>query len=151
MTKEYTPCGARLKGAAGAAGKRCGKRPVSGNLRCELHGGLSTGPKSAAGKAAQQAAAQAGQKRWRDSPEGKAWNWHEARKRGAARRREKLVAMLGQGTLAERVDRIAQIEAIDRGERPPAPVGKAPPKERTRALIDAAREALPEFHRAAKV
>ncbi len=40
-------CGARCK----RTGKPCTRRVVLGNVRCRLHGGLSTGPATAAGRA----------------------------------------------------------------------------------------------------
>ena len=42
--------GKKLCGAKTRAGGRCAKSPVAGKNRCRLHGGLSTGPKTAAGK-----------------------------------------------------------------------------------------------------
>ena len=33
------------------SGKKCQKPPVKGKTRCRLHGGLSTGPRTAEGKA----------------------------------------------------------------------------------------------------
>ena len=39
-------CGARTR-----SNSLCAKYPIKGKRRCRLHGGLSTGPKTAAGKA----------------------------------------------------------------------------------------------------
>ncbi len=39
-------CGAKTR-----AGNPCGKPPLSGRSRCRLHGGCSTGPTTAEGKA----------------------------------------------------------------------------------------------------
>ena len=39
-------CGARTRSKS-----PCAKHPIKGKRRCRLHGGLSTGPKTAAGKA----------------------------------------------------------------------------------------------------
>ena len=44
MTKQI--CGAKTR-----AGTLCATKPVPGNTRCRWHGGRSTGPRSAAGKA----------------------------------------------------------------------------------------------------
>ena len=40
-------CGAKTR-----SGKSCEKFPLAGKRRCRLHGGLSTGPKTEAGRAA---------------------------------------------------------------------------------------------------
>ena len=45
-----------LCGAKTRSGKPCEKFPLAGKRRCRLHGGLSTGPKSAEGRAAISAA-----------------------------------------------------------------------------------------------
>ena len=45
-TKAYPLCGAKTR-----SGKPCAKYPISGKRRCRLHGGLSTGPKTAEGRA----------------------------------------------------------------------------------------------------
>ena len=42
----FIPCGARTR-----SGNACKKPPISGKSRCKNHGGLSTGPKTAEGKA----------------------------------------------------------------------------------------------------
>ena len=42
----FIPCGARTR-----SGNPCKKPPISGKHRCKNHGGLSTGPKTAEGKA----------------------------------------------------------------------------------------------------
>jgi len=42
----FIPCGARTR-----SGNPCKKPPISGKQRCKNHGGLSTGPKTAEGKA----------------------------------------------------------------------------------------------------
>ena len=43
---ERSRCDARTR-----SGMPCAKYPIKGKRRCRLHGGLSTGPKTAAGKA----------------------------------------------------------------------------------------------------
>ena len=43
---ERSRCDARTR-----SGGLCAKYPIKGKSRCRLHGGLSTGPKTAAGKA----------------------------------------------------------------------------------------------------
>ena len=59
-------CGARTR-----SDNPCRKYPIAGKRRCRLHGGLSTGPKTAAGKA-RIAKAQL--------KHGKFVNWRERRK-----------------------------------------------------------------------
>ena len=44
--KAYARCGAKTR-----SGKPCAKYPINGKRRCRLHGGLSTGPRTAEGKA----------------------------------------------------------------------------------------------------
>ena len=44
--KAYARCGAKTR-----SGTPCAKYPINGKRRCRLHGGLSTGPKTAEGKA----------------------------------------------------------------------------------------------------
>ncbi len=51
LAKTPIKCGAKTR-----SGTRCGKYPVAGKRRCRLHGGLSTGPKTSAGRAAISAA-----------------------------------------------------------------------------------------------
>ena len=46
-----TRCGAKTR-----SGVPCAKAPMEGKRRCRLHGGLSTGPKTPAGRAAISAA-----------------------------------------------------------------------------------------------
>ena len=41
----------KICGAKTRAGSPCGKFPIAGKRRCRLHGGLSTGPKTAEGRA----------------------------------------------------------------------------------------------------
>lgn len=41
-----TPCGAKTR-----SGHACKKHPVDGKTRCRLHGGMSTGPRTEAGRA----------------------------------------------------------------------------------------------------
>ncbi len=53
-------CGARTR-----KGTPCQCRPLPGKARCKFHGALSTGPKTAEGKARSIAAARAGYRRWR--------------------------------------------------------------------------------------
>ena|GEM_PF-2388226 len=45
-TKAYPLCGAKTR-----SGRPCAKYQMSGKRRCRLHGGLSTGPKTAEGRA----------------------------------------------------------------------------------------------------
>jgi len=45
-SKAYLLCGAKTR-----SGKPCAKYPMNEKRRCRLHGGLSTGPKTAEGKA----------------------------------------------------------------------------------------------------
>jgi hypothetical protein len=54
-------CDARLKSDPA---KRCRKPVVAGRTRCRLHGGLSTGPRTAEGMATGIAAMRAGRARW---------------------------------------------------------------------------------------
>lgn len=44
--KAYARCGAKTR-----SGTPCAKYPINGKRRCRLHGGLSTGPRTAEGKA----------------------------------------------------------------------------------------------------
>ena len=44
--KAYARCGAKTR-----SGKPCAKYPINGKRRCRLHGGLSTGPRTAEGRA----------------------------------------------------------------------------------------------------
>ena len=44
--KAYTLCGAKTR-----SGTPCAKYPINGKRRCRLHGGLSTGPRTAEGRA----------------------------------------------------------------------------------------------------
>ena len=44
--KAYALCGAKTR-----SGTPCAKYPINGKRRCRLHGGLSTGPRTAEGKA----------------------------------------------------------------------------------------------------
>jgi hypothetical protein len=50
-TQTLIRCGAKTRSDAA-----CAKFPIEGKRRCRLHGGLSTGPKTAAGRAAISAA-----------------------------------------------------------------------------------------------
>ena len=56
-------CGAKTR-----SGAPCSKFPIKGKRRCRLHGGLSTGPKTPAGRAAISAAntKHGRYKKWRD-------------------------------------------------------------------------------------
>ena len=45
-TKAYPLCGAKTR-----SGRPCAKYRMSGKRRCRLHGGLSTGPRTAEGRA----------------------------------------------------------------------------------------------------
>ena len=58
-------CGARTR-----SGVPCAKFPMDGKRRCRLHGGLSTGPKTVAGRAAISAA---------NTKHGRYKNWREKR------------------------------------------------------------------------
>ena len=58
-------CGAKTR-----AGTPCAKFPMEGKRRCRLHGGLSTGPKTAARRAAISAA---------NTKHGRYKNWREKR------------------------------------------------------------------------
>lgn len=58
-----TKCGAKTR-----SGVPCAKFPIEGKRRCRLHGGLSTGPKTVAGKAAISAA---------NTKHGRYKNWRE--------------------------------------------------------------------------
>ena len=58
-------CGAKTR-----AGTPCAKFPMEGKRRCRLHAGLSTGPKTAAGRAAISAA---------NTKHGRYKNWREKR------------------------------------------------------------------------
>ena len=58
-------CGAKTR-----SGVPCAKFPMDGKRRCRLHGGLSTGPKTVAGRAAISAA---------NTKHGRYKNWREKR------------------------------------------------------------------------
>ena len=58
-------CGAKTRSST-----PCAKFPMDGKRRCRLHGGLSTGPKTAAGKAAISSA---------NTKHGHYKNWREKR------------------------------------------------------------------------
>ena len=60
-------CGAKTR-----SGARCAKFPMEGKRRCRLHGGLSTGPKTAEGRAAISSA---------NTKHGRYKNWREKRAR----------------------------------------------------------------------
>nr|WP_277817052.1 HGGxSTG domain-containing protein [Tabrizicola sp. SY72] len=53
-------CGARTR-----RGRACSRKVVPGRFRCRLHGGLSTGPRSLAGKARIAAAQRRRWAKWR--------------------------------------------------------------------------------------
>jgi hypothetical protein len=61
--KDRPRCGAKTR-----AGRPCRMRVEFGKARCRLHGGLSTGPKSEAGRAR---IAEAQRRRWRAYREGR--------------------------------------------------------------------------------
>ena len=61
--QKSTKCGAKTR-----SGVPCAKFPVEGKRRCRLHGGLSTGPKTPAGRAAIPAA---------NTKHGRYKNWRE--------------------------------------------------------------------------
>ena len=58
-------CGAKTR-----SGAPCAKFPIEGKRRCRLHGGLSTGPRTSAGRAAISAA---------NTKHGRYKNWREKR------------------------------------------------------------------------
>jgi hypothetical protein len=60
-----TPCknAAKLCGAKTRAGLPCRAKKVDGKTRCRMHGGLSTGPKSDAGRLR---ISEAQKKRWEE-------------------------------------------------------------------------------------
>ena len=58
-------CGAKTR-----SGVPCAKFPIEGKRRCRLHGGLSTGPRTSAGRAAISAA---------NTKHGRYKNWREKR------------------------------------------------------------------------
>jgi hypothetical protein len=60
-------CGARTR-----SNNPCAKHPIKGKRRCRLHGGLSTGPRTEAGKA------KIGKAQWRH---GKYVNWRARREK----------------------------------------------------------------------
>jgi len=60
---ELSRCGAKTR-----SGAPCAKFPMEGKRRCRLHGGLSTGPKTAAGRAAISSA---------NTKHGRYKNWRE--------------------------------------------------------------------------
>ena len=62
-TQTFLRCGAKTR-----SGAACAKFPIEGKRRCRLHGGLSTGPKTAAGRAAISAA---------NTKHGRYKNWRE--------------------------------------------------------------------------
>lgn len=75
------------------AGQPCKKRPTPGKMRCRLHGGLSTGPKTKEGRARCRATALA------------AW----------ARRREAMEAVVGTDDTADAIPGFACEEACPTG------------------------------------
>lgn len=62
MTSRQSTCGAENR-----KGTLCKNKPVDGKKRCKFHGGLSTGPRTAAGKARVQAALIRGYRKWFNS------------------------------------------------------------------------------------
>ena len=64
-TQTLIRCGAKTR-----SGAACAKFPIEGKLRCRLRGGLSTGPKTAARRAAISAA---------NTKHGRYKNWREKR------------------------------------------------------------------------
>ena len=62
-TQTFLRCGAKTR-----SGVPCAKFPMEGKRRCRLHGGLSTGPKTAAGREAISAA---------NTKHGRYKNWRE--------------------------------------------------------------------------
>ena len=60
-------------------GSTCKKRPLKGKIRCGLHGGLSTGPKTAEGKARIAAAHWKHGRRSKKFVEARAKIWAELR------------------------------------------------------------------------
>ena len=67
-------CGAKTR-----SGAPCAKFPIEGKRRCRLHGGLSTGPKTVAGRAAISAA---------NTKHGRYKNWREKQAKEPYYRRE---------------------------------------------------------------
>ena len=67
-------CGAKTR-----SGAPCAKSPMEGKRRCRLHGGLSTGPKTPAGRAAISAA---------NTKHGRYKNWREKQAKERYYRRE---------------------------------------------------------------
>ena len=65
LTQTPLRCGAKTR-----SGVACAKFPMDGKRRCRLHGGLSTGPKTPAGRAAIPAA---------NTKHGRYKNWREKR------------------------------------------------------------------------
>ena len=65
LTQTPVRCGAKTR-----SGARCAKFPMEGKRRCRLHGGLSTGPKTAEGRAAISSA---------NTKHGRYKNWRERR------------------------------------------------------------------------
>ena len=76
-TLEPRRCGAKTR-----SGSPCAKFPISGKRRCRNHGGLSTGPKTAAGRARIAAAnyKHGGYVGWRESREREKFYFHEIRR-----------------------------------------------------------------------
>jgi len=60
-SKDRPQCGARAR-----SGAPCKQKVIPGNRRCKYHGGLSTGPKTDAGKAKIAAAQRLRWQRWRE-------------------------------------------------------------------------------------
>jgi hypothetical protein len=58
-------CGALCRGV-GRYGKRCKQPKAPGRTRCRFHAGLSTGPRTAEGKARVAAAVKASWAKWRE-------------------------------------------------------------------------------------
>ena len=79
-------CGARTR-----RGTACQKLPMKGKKRCKLHGGLSSGPKSAEGKARIAAAHYRHGRRSKKFVEKRAKIWKELR---AIERRMKLDGLI---------------------------------------------------------
>ena len=69
LTQTPIKCGAKTR-----SGAACAKFPIEGKRRCRLHGGLNTGPKTAAGRAVISAA---------NTKHGRYKNWREEQSKGS--------------------------------------------------------------------
>ena len=90
-TNDTEPNNTKLCLAKNRSGKPCQKYPIVGRMRCRLHGGLSTGPRTEEGKARIIAA------HYKHGRRSKAFL--ETRKRIWAELRKKVAEMTAQGYL----------------------------------------------------